>query len=197
MYLHFYVYAYLRKDGTPYYIGKGKNNRCYGNHAWHQPPSDRSRIVILEQNLTELGALALERRYIRWYGRKDINTGILINKTDGADGISGYNPPAHVRQKYSKPGDKNGMFGKKHSDKVKLESSIRRAKTNSLRKWYNNGTETAFLSECPNGWVLGRLNQKPTTAGNKWYNNGTVAVSRKEKPTGAEWVPGMLKKKTL
>jgi hypothetical protein len=86
----YYTYAYLREDGTPYYIGKGKGNRIYRKDKRIRPPKNRSRIIFLKQNLTEEESFKHEIYMISIFGRKDLETGILLNKTNGGEGSSGF-----------------------------------------------------------------------------------------------------------
>jgi hypothetical protein len=86
--MEYYTYAYLREDRTPYYIGKGKGTRIHSsNRRLNLPPKERR--VLLKQNLTEKEAFKHEVYMIAVFGRKDLGTGILHNKTNGGEGGSG------------------------------------------------------------------------------------------------------------
>ena len=87
---HYYTYAYLREDKTPYYIGKGKGNRIHKKRGKEvKPPKDKSRTIFLKQNLTEEEAFEHEIYMISIFGRKDLGTGILRNRSNGGEGSSG------------------------------------------------------------------------------------------------------------
>lgn len=110
----YYVYAYINsKTMLPYYIGKGKGKRAYTYHGTVSVPKNRNFIVFLETNLSEIGALAIERRMIRWYGRECDGSGILKNLTAGGEGVS-------------MPGHLNNMFGKFHTEDSKFTMSQNR-----------------------------------------------------------------------
>jgi hypothetical protein len=118
----FYTYAYLRKDRTPHYIGKGSGNRASKRKNKDiKPPKDRSRIICLKQNLTEEQAFKHEIYMIAVFGRKDLGTGILHNRTNGGDGVSGKLWTKEDREKKSKEmlGEKNHFYGKTHSEETK------------------------------------------------------------------------------
>jgi len=162
--MEYYTYAYLREDGTPYYIGKGRGRRVYKPHKRGcidiRPSKDR--IIYLKRNLTEQEAIKHEIYMIAVFGRKDNGTGILRNLTDGGEGPGfGRVFTEETRKKISKAKKGKVSYSKKYAiiDDVGNKYSI----SNGLRNFcvqHKISYETIYYGLhfrngiCTNGWKI-------------------------------------------
>jgi hypothetical protein len=160
----FYVYAYVRSDDTPYYIGKGHNQRAW-KHTKNdviKTPADHNNIIILETRLTSLGAAAIERRMIRWYGRKDLCTGILRNRTDGGEGVLGAIRTAKWNSNIGK-----ANLGKKRTLEIGARHSIvmtgRKQSDETRKKRSDSLTGRTRTTEEKNSISFGKKGKPQTT----------------------------------
>lgn len=172
----FYVYQYLLEDGTPYYIGKGKNNRIHAKHTRTTVPSLEFRQFV-KSNLTEDEAIILELSLIRQYGRK-IDGGTLDNvKLNQWACLSGWNHSEETKNKISrsKIGVKKTEETKKKMSKPKSAEHVEKIRlanlgrprdsryekisaTKSRQRWFTNGAISRMFEPGKelDGFYLGR-----------------------------------------
>ena len=163
----YYVYAYINKKTLlPYYIGKGKHGRAFEKHGWVGTPKDKTKIVFLETNLTELGAFALERRYILWYGRKDKQNGILLNRTDGGEGGSGVVVSEETKKKRS-----INQTGKIASDTTKKKMSLIRV---GMKFTESHKRKISEASKGENNAMFGKIGELSPNYGKISITNGII-----------------------
>lgn len=113
-----YVYRHIRLDkNEPFYIGVGEDNvrntgkydRAYDiycrNKHWKDIYAKTSiEVEILVDDLPYEKAYEKEIEFIKLYGRTDLGTGILCNKTNGGPGIF---KPVHSKKTLKKKRDNN------------------------------------------------------------------------------------------
>jgi hypothetical protein len=94
----FYVYQHTRADnGEVFYIGKGSGRRAWrlfdsGSRSkkWIRTANKYGvNLSIILSGLTNDAAIRIERQLINAIGRRDNNSGPLMNGTDGGEGAWG------------------------------------------------------------------------------------------------------------
>ena len=125
------IYRHLKPNGEVFYIGIGSEKRAYQKNPrsdfWKRVVSIHGyEVQILKSDLLWKDACELEKLLISWYGRRNLNTGTLVNMTEGGDGSVGYSPSEESRRSRSEKmkGVPKSEKARKNMNKSKIGKSI-------------------------------------------------------------------------
>lgn len=136
-----YLYEHIRLDTNEvFYVGIGSDkdySRAYTTHKrnkfWKNIINKtKYEVIIKEDNKTWEEIIKLEKYYISYYGRRDLNKGTLVNLTDGGEGTYGR---YHSEETKAKIGEKSKLkvyteeYRQKLSNAIKGKNNPRYGKT--------------------------------------------------------------------
>jgi hypothetical protein len=119
------VYQHRRLDTNEiFYIGIGKTicrskSKKNRNEYWHHIVEKHGYDVeILHTGISWEEACQLEMTYIKKYGRKDLGLGLLVNLTDGGEGMKNFSDITLKKMS-------DAQKGKKHSIETNSKKGIK------------------------------------------------------------------------
>lgn len=201
-----YVYLLCRPNGEPFYVGVGSGKRIF-NHERVAPSRRQEAKYDIINEIIEVGevvkysivgffddwyeAAVEERRLIAFYGRVDIGTGILANRTNGGQGIAGIKWHLSEARKDGQRRAVEKRRGWRHSEESKAKigaahkgrkcSADNIEKTNSANRGKKRSDEQrARMSEAAKGR---KPSPEKTNGLIEWYraNADKVSEERKER----------------
>lgn len=194
----FYISEYNSTDPAAGYnltTGGDSCRVCLSEEA----EARRVAKIVAARKGTKQSKETIEKRIARLKGQKRTaeqrqRFSESQKKRDPFTFVRGFTVPQERRDRISQT-----LLGKKQSEETKLK----RKESISKLKWWNNGIENIRTIECPEGFVAGRINFKPSEEskaksshkGTKWFTNGKENRMTYECPEGF-W-PGKTLKKDI
>lgn len=125
----FYIYVHFRPDLTPFYVGKGKGDRCgqfWGRSQYHHRVVEKygKENIIIEKVMcnSEMEAFARE---IETINRFRLQGFTLCNLSNGGEGPSGVvHSPQTIQKMKTSHAKVKTWVGKKHTEESKMKMAL-------------------------------------------------------------------------